>query len=179
MNKKPAPDRAGELVSLRNFFAYNAFVRKKYLAMMVKLPKKTLAKDRGASFPTILDIHTHILDVCRSWLHVYETGEDLPELKGLSLSEVTKLEAEVDDYTDGFMRKLTAEDLNRSFRFKVGSGKEKRVLTLNLADMLWHLIEEELQHRGELNALLWQDDIDPPVTDWFDWKQESSKTAPG
>ena len=36
--------------------------------------------------------------------------------------------------------------------------------------MLWHLVEEELQHRGEVNALLWQINVDPPVTNWFDWK---------
>ncbi len=24
-------------------------------------------------------------------------------------------------------------------------------------------------HRGELNALLWQIDIDPPITEWVDW----------
>jgi len=38
--------------------------------------------------------------------------------------------------------------------------------------MLWHMVEEELQHRGELNALLWQIDVDAPVFDWLDWKLE-------
>ena len=28
-------------------------------------------------------------------------------------------------------------------------------------DICWHMVEEELQHRGEINALLWQMDIDP------------------
>jgi uncharacterized damage-inducible protein DinB len=35
--------------------------------------------------------------------------------------------------------------------------------------MLWTLVGEELQHRGELNALLWQIDIDPPITEWVDF----------
>ena len=35
--------------------------------------------------------------------------------------------------------------------------------------MLWHLVEEELQHRGELNALLWQIDVEAPVSRWIDW----------
>jgi uncharacterized damage-inducible protein DinB len=26
-----------------------------------------------------------------------------------------------------------------------------------------------LQHRGEINALLWQMDLDPPVADYKDW----------
>jgi uncharacterized damage-inducible protein DinB len=175
VSKKTASEQSGELASLREFFAYNTFVRKKYLDMMVKLPKETLMKDRGASFPSILDIHTHVLDVYRSWLHVYETGEDYPELKGLSLSQVSKLESEVDDYVHDFLQRLGAEDLKRSFSYSVGKGKDKKVITRILRDMLWHLVEEELQHRGELNALLWQDDIEPPVTDWFDWKATEGK----
>lgn len=175
MTKRTASERAGELAALREFFAYNTFVRKRYLDLIAKLPKGILTRDRGASYPSILDIHTHILDVCRSWVHVYETGEDLPELKGLSVSEVSRLEKEVDSSLDEFMRRLRAEDLDKSFRYTVEAGRKKKVITRNLADMLWHMIEEELQHRGELNALLWQDDIEPPITDWFDWKKESGR----
>ena len=174
MVKKTKPELEGELIALRDFFAYNTFVRRRYLGLIVKLPKATLAKDRGASFPTILDIQTHILDVLRSWLNAYETGEDTPELKGLSVSEVKKLESEVDGYIEGFMQKLSAGDLEKPFRFKTVTGKKVRIKSVG--DMLWHMIEEELQHRGELNALLWQDDVEPPITGWFEWKKESRKS---
>ncbi len=160
-----------ELEALQDFFEYNTFVRKKYLSLISKLPKKTLTKDRGASFPSILDILTHILDVYKSWFHAYETGEDLPDLKGFSLDQVKKLEREVDRYVVEFMKKVRAQDLNNSFQYTRGTGRNKEVMTRKLGDMLWHLVEEELQHRGELNALLWQDDIDPPVTSWFRWKR--------
>jgi uncharacterized damage-inducible protein DinB len=172
--KNTNPELEGELIALRDFFAYNTFVRKRYLSLIVKLPKAALAKDRGASFPTILDIQTHTLDVLKSWLNVYETGKDTPELKGLSLSQVKKLESEVDDYIEGFMQKLSAGDLKKPFQFTAVTGKKIRVRSLG--DVLWHLIEEELQHRGELNALLWQDDIDPPVTGWLEWRKESQKS---
>jgi uncharacterized damage-inducible protein DinB len=43
------------------------------------------------------------------------------------------------------------------------------VITWSLKGMLWHLAEEELQHRGEANALLWQEDVKPPVTSWWWW----------
>jgi hypothetical protein len=32
---------------------------------------------------------------------------------------------------------------------------------------MWHMLEEELQHRGEPNALFWQMDIGPPIDAWF------------
>ena len=33
-------------------------------------------------------------------------------------------------------------------------------------DILIHLFEEEVHHRGELFALLWQMDIEPPLMGW-------------
>ncbi len=35
-------------------------------------------------------------------------------------------------------------------------------------NMLGHLVEEDLQHRGELRALLWQMDIEAPTLGWED-----------
>lgn len=175
MSKRAIAAERNELEALRDFFQYNTFVRKKYLGLISKLPEKTLTKDRGASFPSILDILTHVLDVYKSWFHVYETGEDLPELKGFSLDQVKKLEHEVDEYIFDFMKELKTQDLNKSFQYTRGTGKKKKVITRKLGDLLWHLVEEELQHRGELNALLWQDDIDPPVTSWFRWKKAIRK----
>jgi uncharacterized damage-inducible protein DinB len=125
----------------------------------------------------------HILDVyrcwflafekgeaCRRWQYRYETGEELPDLMGLSLAQVKKMEEEVDRHIDAVMQKLRPSDLLDLFHYTLGTGKEKTVRTRNVDEMLWHLIEEELQHRGELNALLWQEDIDPPITSWFRWK---------
>ena len=37
--------------------------------------------------------------------------------------------------------------------------------------MVLHMIEEELQHRGELNALLWQIDAAPPDIGFDDWNK--------
>ncbi len=39
------------------------------------------------------------------------------------------------------------------------------------------MIEEELQHRGELNALLWQINVNPPVTGWNPWEEDSAANA--
>lgn len=87
-----------------------------------------------------------------------------------------KLEVEVGTYVYNFMQKLRAQDINKSFQFTVGDGEDKgRLVTWNLKGMLWHLVAEELQLRGEINALLWQDDIDPPVTSWYRWDKALEK----
>ena len=78
------------------------------------------------------------------------------------------LEAKVDRFTVKFMQRLRAEDVNKPFSFTVSDGPEKgQLITWTLKGMLWHHVEEELKHRGEINALLWQEDINPPVTSWW------------
>ncbi|MGC2034350.1 MAG: hypothetical protein WA761_02755 [Thermoplasmata archaeon] len=47
-----------------------------------------------------------------------------------------------------------------------GNGKPYE-MRANLPTMIWHLVEEELQHRGEMNALFWQLDVDAPTRAWF------------
>ena len=66
----------------------------------------------------------------------------------------------VKEFLDG----LVEEDLDKTFL--------QRDHKVSVRAMLWHLVEEELQHRGELNALLWQIDADPPIFDWIDWIED-------
>ncbi len=176
-HKNSRGELAGELRALREMFAYNMFVRKKYLAFFSTLSKDTLVKDRGASHPSILDIFVHKLNDYSFWFYTYRTGKQgggvVPELTKIrSLADIRKLETKIDRYIVNFMRKLKPEDISKPFSFTVSSGPEQgQLITWTLKGMLWHMVEEELQHRGEINALLWQDDIDPPVTSWWRWEQ--------
>jgi uncharacterized damage-inducible protein DinB len=58
-----------------------------------------------------------------------------------------------------FLKKLEPEDLDRKFYIRV----DRRSITIR--SMLMQMIEGDLQHKGELNALLWQMDIKPPAID--------------
>jgi uncharacterized damage-inducible protein DinB len=185
LSQRDSNKSIGELSALQDFFEYNNYVRKKYLELLATLPTATLDKDRGASYPSIRDIFVHVLDVyhcwflayeksesCNRWEHARKTGELIPpELKGLSISQMQKMQLDVENLIQKTMSNLSPESLAASFEFVQGSGVERKITTRNVGEMLWHLIEEELQHRGELNALLWQEDIEPPVTSWFTWKR--------
>jgi uncharacterized damage-inducible protein DinB len=47
-----------------------------------------MAKDKGASFPSVLELFTHVLDVYKSWLvRFYETGEDTKLFEHLSFRD--------------------------------------------------------------------------------------------
>ena len=85
-----------------------------------------------------------------------------------SLEEAREEERNVDSFVMNFVEGLDNEKIEGSFEISDGADRWR----YTLKQMLWHMVEEELQHRGELNALFWQMNIDPPHTDWLDWKTE-------
>jgi uncharacterized damage-inducible protein DinB len=72
------------------------------------------------------------------------------------------------------MQKLTDSDLEKPFECIAGRGKRKHKGKAILTNALWHLIGEDLQHRGEINAILYQEKIGPPITTWCYWKADKS-----
>jgi uncharacterized damage-inducible protein DinB len=166
-----------ELDALKDWFDYNTYVRKIYLKYLSTLPEETLTKDRGASFPSILDIFWHVLDVYNSWIYRYRTGERMPAMEPSyhSLEEVQAFEKKTDSCIAQFIGRTTSSDLNRTLQFEIQVEGRKVKRKLELREMLWHLVEEELQHRGELNALLWQTDLDPPVLSWGKWLRDTKR----
>ena len=40
-------------------------------------------------------------------------------------------------------------------------------------DILMHVVEEEIHHRGELLCIYWQLDIRPPYTSYFAYKRQT------
>ncbi len=177
-NKGEEIRATADLESIREWFAYNDYVRKKYLKLLETLPGEQLRKDRGASFPSLLDISAHIFFAYRLWLKERYSGVALDESdsfgrKCMSMEELKKDAENMAPYILDFVQKLQPKDLGKW----IERPREGQPFSFNVKNMLWHLIEEELQHRGELNALLWQMNVDPPITGWGTWKKETGSSA--
>jgi uncharacterized damage-inducible protein DinB len=167
-----------DLESIREWFSYNDYVRKKYLRVLEGLSGDQLSKDRGASFPSLLDIAAHIFFAYRLWLGEMYTGTPLAESDSFgrkceSVRELKDDAVKMNPYIMDFVGKLTPDDLDRW----IDRPRDGEPFRFNVKNMLWHLVEEELQHRGELNALLWQIDVNPPITGWGTWKRETGAKA--
>jgi uncharacterized damage-inducible protein DinB len=162
-----------ELAAFREWAEYNIRAREGYLAVFEKLPTEELARDRGASFPSLLDIQCHILGAQWWWLKNASRPPGPAEPTDMSdhpsLEEVERFEREVDAAVREYFRELSEEELDRKYPAPKPAGYSKEI-EITVRDTLLHLLEEEIQHRGELNALLWQLNVEPPVLDWIDWK---------
>jgi len=155
-----------ELDLIRSLYRYNSRVRQKYLRAIWKLPPRERYKDRGASFPSLVDIYMHVLDAYRWWfIAVYrkERFDEYPLGTRYSLAEARTETRRVDRVVEEALRGLREADLGRTIS-KPGRRRE----TVTLRVLLVHMAEEELQHRGEMNALLWQLGQEAPVLGFDD-----------
>ncbi|HKW05707.1 MAG TPA: DinB family protein, partial [Nitrososphaerales archaeon] len=146
-----------ELSVLKEWYRYNSHVRKKYIAAIEELPPEEINRDRGASFPTLLDILAHTMESYSDWFFVrYGLKSPLSserltwQIK--SIQELRSTETKIDSAVLNFVEGLGYSELDNTFE----TSDELNRWRFTLRQMLWHLVEEELQHRGELNALLWQ-----------------------
>jgi uncharacterized damage-inducible protein DinB len=161
-----------EVELLRSWFAYLAYARRGYLETLAKLPPEELARDRRASHPTLIDIFAHSQGALFFWMTSCATFA-FPPQEGDPAAPVTVEVLRTDEeYLQTQIRRvmdeLTEANLSRTISREKGRGSD-HACRIPVRDALWHLVEEELQHRGELNALLWQMEVDAPVESWIDW----------
>jgi len=152
-----------EFETIRDLYNYNSRIRQKYLRAIWKLKPRQRYKDRGGSFPSLVDIYMHVLDAYRWWfLSVYGNGKTFDEYplgRRYTRPEAATETASVDRLIRRVLREVGPRGLARTIRWR-----GRRPFQIRVRTMLLHMAEEELQHRGEMNALLWQMDVDPPVT---------------
>jgi uncharacterized damage-inducible protein DinB len=161
-----------ELETIRAWFEYIADSRRGYLETLAKLPPAELTRDRGASFPSLLDIFAHSQGALYFWMKdcatfpfpPQEGDSDSPP----SIDGVRKDEKYIQTQIERVMAELTEADLLRTITRVKGRGSDHDC-QVPVRDALWHLVEEELQHRGEINALLWQIDVNAPIVSWVRW----------
>jgi uncharacterized damage-inducible protein DinB len=163
--------RMDEVTLARAWIDWLVDTRTGYMDSLLRLPEPELRKDRGASFPSLRDIFLHILDNNVWWLESIPQNrqESHSEVKGpLTKQEIQQQVERVAGVGRELAKSLTPTRLNESFvvRGVQGNGKPYE-MKVNLRTIIWHLVEEELQHRGEINALLWQIDVDAPTRSWF------------
>ncbi len=168
---RPTHRKIDEVDLARAWIDWLVDTRPGYAETLLRLPKKERTKDRGASFPSIQDIFLHILDNNVWWLESVPQNrqESHREVKGrLSEAEIRKRVRQIARSSRKLASSLTPSRLNRTFvvRGVQGNGKPFEI-KMRLRTIIWHLVEEELQHRGEMNALFWQMDVDAPTRAWF------------
>jgi uncharacterized damage-inducible protein DinB len=170
-----------DIDQIRDWYAFNSEVRKKYLKVLAALPRRALLKDRKASFPSLLDIYVHTLDAY-NWYMYYAYHDRAGEFKRKAgaiktIAQARQYERQVDQRVGAFLKRLDSRLLASTFQFTYPAGHPRGagLRKVRTRDMLLQLIAEDLQHRGELAGLLWQFDAEVPFTGFIDWSESRGK----
>lgn len=154
------------MVEVRKLLEYNEDVRHRYFESLSKLSWKEFTKNREASFYSIRNIFVHVLNAIDYWLDFLKK-ENLHSKRKFEeyrdFEEVRAYMEHVEKRVLEYFNSLSIEGLGKTYAVKSDLGKAFQVTA---EDVLIHVFEEEVHHRGELIALLWQMNIEPPPMGW-------------
>ena len=169
-----------ELVDIKTLFKYNWYARRQFLKSMGEISWETVTESCGASFDSIRDIYLHSLQMEQIWIRrlsgksidgTYNTA--FPEFQSVKLIQAytDTVEAEINEFLDT----LTDTTLKKVSELK---GRDGKINYYSVEDILIHIIEEEIHHRGELICIYWQHDIQPPYTSYMAYVGSRTSTPP-
>ena len=156
------------MVEVRKLLEYNDTVRRRYFEALAKLPWKEFVKNREASFHSLRNIFVHTLGAADYWLDFLQKTDCHSRKKFddyKTFNEVRAYMETVDARTRNYLNSVPAGGLGRKYTLKNDANE---TVEITAEDVLIHMFEEEVHHRGEIIALLWQMGIEPPLMGWKD-----------
>ena len=159
-----------EISDFKELFNYNHTVRQNYIDVFKeKLSWEDMIKNRQTGWLSLKDTLLHIIWVEDSWINYSIQDLEDPN-KPFPYSNYNSWNA-IDDYNlsstlkiNNYLSSLTANDLRRPVS-RINNDRVKR--TTIVRDVLIHVMTEELHHRGEIIAILWQMNFQPPDMGWL------------
>ncbi|MGA2666025.1 MAG: DinB family protein [Nitrososphaerales archaeon] len=156
-------------MEIRELYRYSSTVRRKFLDKLGTLPWDQVVEDREASFHSMRNIMVHMIDN-EDWIVNWQLSDRSVPARRAKPEDFDSVQA-MRDYLDGVERRTRAyldgadeKELGRRVKFTLSSGT---AFDLSVEECLFQSFTEQLYHLGELIALLWQEDVEPPTMQWF------------
>ena len=154
------------MVEAVKLLEYSQYLRHRYLETLDKLPWEEVVKDRGASFNSLRNIYLHCITVLDRYINNLLKGDTFTRIDFDDYDNVEKIRnylEQVESKANAYLGKVTPEELSRKIERKRRDGS---TIIATVEDYLINTFQEETHHRGELIALLWQMDVNPPHMGW-------------
>lgn len=157
----------------RSLFEYSQLLRNRYLEQLATLPWEEVVKSRGASFDSLRNILLHTVDAedrmvnyvipgrVKDW--VSRSPDEFQDM-----ASVRKRAKEVESKSETYVARITPAELERKVEY---SRPGMPPVPVRVEDILVHVVLEDIHHFGELIALLWQIDVEPPHMGWIGYLQ--------
>ena len=158
------------MMSIPELYEYSSHVHRRFANKLAEQPWEEVTKNREASFYSMRNILIHMIDN-EDWIVnwvIHDRGTEykraLRSEEYISMQMVRGHLDEVEKKTRAYLEKADAKEMERRAKFTTSSGTS---FDLSVEESLFQSFTEQLYHMGELIALLWQEDIEPPRMQWF------------
>lgn len=158
------------MFDVKELYHYASTVRRRFLEKLESLPLESVTKNREASYYSMKNILIHMIDN-EDWIVNWVIQDRATEYKKARKSEeytsmrmVRDHLEEVEKRTKAYLEKADEKEMKRRVNFVLSSGDS---FDLSVEESLFQSFTEQLYHMGELIALLWQEDVEPPRMQWF------------
>jgi len=156
----------------RTIFVYNERVLQAYFNALAQLSWETLSKNVEASHYSMKNIFVHILTVYNGLINYTATGKaDMIPWEEHDYDNYHSME-QIQEFMSNVMRGVRSfieelDDSKLAWKAKPPWMQEGH----DVNDILMQVTLEQAHHIGELIALLWQMNIEPPAMTWIDYRQ--------
>lgn len=165
------------MFSIEELHQYSSRVRSSFANKLAELPWSEVEKNREASFYSMKNILLHMIDN-EEWMVNWVIRNKSRDYVRRKSEEYTSMKIvldhleEVEEKSRRYFAKLDDGELRRRVKFVTSIGQ---AFDLTVEECLFQSFTEQIYHLGELIALLWQDNIEPPKMQWF-WNNPRVQT---
>ena len=154
------------MVHIRDLIDYNVEVRHRYFSLLTQLSWEEVVKNREASWHSMRNIFIHTLGAVNHWLNLLQDEKyhlDKNFENYTSPEDLQRLMVKTEERMCKYLSSLDQDGLQQKYTVRNDSGE---TIEVTAEDILIHVFEEEVHHRGEIIALLWQIKVEPPLMGW-------------
>lgn len=151
----------------KELYLYSASVRRKFLEKLETLPWEAVTKNREASYLSMKDIMLHMVDnedqIVSGWIRGVEYKREREWTAYENIAMIKAYLDQVEARTKAYLNSADDDELQRRVTLRFRSGP----VEMAVEECLLQSFTEQLFHLGELIALMWQDNVEPPSMQWF------------
>ena len=159
-----------ESSDIKELFMYNHTVRQRYIDEFKKnIPWQEMVRNHETSWLSLKDTLLHIIWVEDTWINYSIQGLEDPNRpfnysKYQTWNSIIEYNSRTVSKVDEYLSNIKLEDLDSKV-WRINNDGIKR--TSRIKDVLILVVTEEIHHRGEIIAILWQMNIEPPDMGWL------------
>jgi uncharacterized damage-inducible protein DinB len=149
-------------MDIADLVRYNDTVRGLYLGALEQLSWEEVTKSRGASFDSMRNVFLHLTLVEDRWVNYTLAGRFAewrdPDFDAYTdFAKLREYATQVHEETRRFLARLKPQDYTRAV-----PNPWLNNAPVSIETALTHMVMECMVHFGELSALFWQIDVEPP-----------------